>query len=146
MNKEKKIINYISLVIVIILLFSTVLSFIFYMKNKKIKDSDIIYLCIYQYETIDFNFNLAKDPVLLEKYEFTKDLYLELSIKSIDCNYYNNIYVHDGKCYITDANCLNQICTKSIISLDNTIFNTTSISCMPSGLYICIESNNIIYD
>lgn len=139
MNKEKKIVLIISSIIFLLILISTIVFIIINNNNKKMKDEELV-IKIYQYEVINYNINFKGEKRLICEFDFNKDTNYDEIIYSIDNSLYNHVIVKDGICKVVDANCMNHICMSSYISCDKTIINPSSITCMPSGLYIVMEN------
>lgn len=143
MKKEKKVILLSGLIVFFILIIALGASIYFNYYNQKLKQKDNLYLVIYQYQTIQNHFNNELEPVIYQKINFTYDTNLELDIISLDQKYTNHLCIHQGKAYISEANCFNQICLNDLITLDVDIINNLNIVCMPSGLLICLEEGSI---
>lgn len=143
MKKEKKVILLSGLIVFFILIIAVGASIYFNNYNQKLKQNKELYLVIYQYQTIENHFNNELEPVIYQKINFTYDTNLELDIISLDQKYTNHLCVKQGKAYISEANCLNQICLNDLITLDIDIINNLNIVCMPSGLLICLEEGSI---
>lgn len=142
MMKEKKVILISSLIILIIIILSIGLSIYYNKFNQNIKQKNELYLVIYQYQTIDYHFNQEIEPIIYQKIKFTYDTKVDLEIVSLDHQYVNHLCVSDGRAYIKEANCFNQICLNDVITLDIDIINNLNIICMPSGLFICLEEGS----
>ncbi len=142
MKKEKKIILISSLIVTFIILVTILVSIYFNKYNQRIKQNDELYLVIYQYQTIDYNFDLDIEPVIFQKIKFNKETNLELEIISLDHKYTNYLCIRAGRAYIKEANCFNQICLNDVITYDVDIINNLNITCMPSGLFICLEEGS----
>lgn len=138
MNK-KKISIIISLIIGTILLISVISAIIVKEKNKKLLENNPV-INIYQYPVTKYNIDFKNEPTLLYSFNFDKDLKQELKIDSIDKSVYNLVKIEDGIVWVEEANCKNHICERSKIKLNSSIFSTTQIVCMPSGLVIKVEN------
>lgn len=139
MNKDKKIITFTIIAVVSILLLSVILFFIQNNINNRNKEQKDIYVTIYQYEVSNFNFDMTKERKLYKRILFTKDTVYDETIHSLDNKLFNHVSIKNGLVCVLEANCHNHICMNQEISLDQSIINNTTISCFPSGLYICLE-------
>lgn len=136
-SKKTLIITLSVMAIIFVTLLGVSIGFI--SKGKNIKESDTLYIEIYQYQVKNFHFDKSKERVLYDRFEFTKDTTYDKVITSLAGDIYNHVVCENGVVYVKDASCANHTCMKSQITLDiNNIFNPLSISCFPSGLYIVL--------
>ena len=134
---KKKIIILTSIIAVLIIGVFTFLSIRQIIKNKDLLDSDKLVLRIEQE-------NSNKEKILLYEFEFTSDLVFEEDIYSlINTGSKNRLIIKDGVCKVVNTTCPTHSCESYIISLDGGIFaNITSISCLPNGLFITLDTKS----
>ena len=135
MTNNKKRIIIISIIFFIVLITLIISQIIIINNINKMKD-DKLYISIYQYEVENYNIDYNTKRKLYKRIEFNIDTVYTETIYSLDNNYYNKVVIENGKCYVSEANCLNQICLKNVLTIDKDKVGAKTIVCMPSGLYI----------
>lgn len=143
MKDKSKIVVIVTSLIFTIFLLLIIVSLIINNLNKVKKEEDL-YLCIYQYNVIDYHFDTNNEPLLYGMYKFTPNLHEELVITSLDGKHYNKVVIDNGVCLVSDSNCSNKICQHSRITNEISLVNNLTISCMPSGLFVCVKTQNEI--
>ena len=132
---KKKVILLTSVIAVLIIGVFTFLSIRQIIKNKELLNSNELILRIEQR-------NSDNERIVLYIFEFTEDLFFEENIVSlINEGGSNKLIISDGVCKVVNTTCPTHSCESYIIRLDGGIFsNTTSISCLPNGLYITLDT------
>ena len=86
--------------------------------------------------------NVRLEENIIYKELFTSELKYEKTIDSIiRSGNSNKVVITNGTCYVTDTTCPTHSCESYIIKLDDGLFvSNTTISCLPNGLFISLES------
>lgn len=134
MDKNKRIIIVTSIIVFIIIVVFSIISINLIKKNKELKENDL-YIVIKQK---DLN---GKENIIYKEL-FTSELKCEKTIDSIiRSGNSNKVVITNGTCYVTDTTCPTHSCESYIIKLDDGLFvSNTTISCLPNGLFISLES------
>ena len=134
MDKNKKIIIVTSIIVSVIIVVFSIISINLIKKNKELKENDL-YIVIKQKD-------LSGNENIIYKELFTNELEYEETINSIirDGNS-NQVIIKNGSCYVTNTTCPTHSCESYVIKLDDGLFvSNTTISCLPNGLFISLES------
>ena len=131
---KKKVIILTSIIAFFIIVVFSIWSYRQILKNKELLDNDDLYLYIEQ----DLN---ASEKTLLYELKFTDDLNFDKVIESIINNGSSNrIVIENGICKVINTTCPTHSCESYVIDLDGGVFNATTITCLPNGLYISLET------
>ena len=104
------------------------------MKNRELLDNDDLYLYIEQ----DIN---STEKTLLYELKFTSDLRFDKVIESIINNGSSNrVVIENGICKVINTTCPTHSCESYVINLDGGLFSATTITCLPNGLNISLET------
>lgn len=147
MEKNKKVIISTSCIIVVILLISLMFSVVVNCRNALLK-KNAVDVVIYQLHVKDFSIINPNEKTLYYRTRFTKDTTYDEVIYAIDnSKNYNRVVINNGTIYISEANCYNHICEKTVITLDANnchgtanLLNPVVITCQPHGLIITLEA------
>ena len=134
MDKNKKIIIVTSIIVFVIIVVFSIISINLIKKNKELKENDL-YILIKQKD-------LSGNENIIYKELFTNELEYEETINSIirDGNS-NQVIIKNGSCYVINTTCPTHSCESYVIKLDDGLFvSNTTISCLPNGLFISLES------
>ena len=134
MDKNKKIIIITTIIVFLVIIAFSIFSINLILKNKKLKEDDL-YIVIKQKD-------LSGNENIIYKELFTADLEYEQIINSIirEGNS-NKVIIKNGSCYVTNTTCPTHSCESYVIRLEDGLFvSNTTISCLPNGLFISLES------
>ncbi len=134
MDKNKKIVIITSIIVFLVIVSFSIFSINLILKIKELKENDL-YIVIKQKD-------LNGNENIIYKELFTNDLEHEQTINSlIRSGNSNKVVINNGTCYVTETTCPTHSCESYIIRLDDGIFvSNTTISCLPNGLFISLES------
>lgn len=134
MDKNKRIIIVTSIIVFVIIAVFSIISINLIKKNKELKENDL-YIVIKQKD-------LNGNENIIYKELFTSELKYEKTIDSIiRSGNSNKVVITNGTCYVIDTTCPTHSCENYIIKLDDGLFvSNTTISCLPNGLFISLES------
>lgn len=130
--KKKNVIIITTIIIGVLFILSFVVSTVLIKKNNALKDGDL-YIVISQQD--------GENILEVYRERFTDDLEYIYTYKSkINNGKENTVVIKNGECYIINSTCPTHSCEEYRITNKKGIFNSsTTITCLPNGLYISIE-------
>lgn len=130
--KKKNVIIITVALLLLIFVSSIIVSIVMIKKNNSLKDSKL-----------DIVISQQDGDKIVEVYRerFTDELIYTYTYKSkINVGKENTVIIKNGECYIVDSTCPTHSCEEYRITNKKGIFNSsTTITCLPNGLYISIE-------
>lgn len=135
MEQKKKAI-YLSIIsVAVVFIILLVFSIFKIIENNRLKEGSIDIVISQKLENNETN--------VLFRDKFTDDLELELIVYSkISNGNSNTVIIKDGVCKVINTTCPTHTCEGYQITNKSSIFDSgTTISCLPNGLFITIESS-----
>lgn len=133
--KNKKTIIVISTIIFIIFIISIIISIKIINKNNQIKENNLVIVIS---QKIDDEIKEVYREKLTDKLEYI--YYYESYINK---GKGNKVIIKNGKCYITESSCPTHSCENYLITNEKDFLNpSTTITCLPNGLYISLEKED----